>query len=477
MSMQQPLTGSDHALRVAEVQRRGNRAYRRFLSRHGINPDEPLTTFDDFRRLPATTKANYRHVEPLTDLVVDIASSAHTISESSGSSGTPTFWPRGRSTTLHCATMFDQCFREIAQTDYRPTLVVVTFPLGPYVGGTLMYDTLLHLHHQGHRILITTPGMDVDAVERGIAEAEGLVEQIVILAYPPVARDILDWPDLVDGRDIKLVLGGEPMSEIVRQRNHALLGDPDGDRIRVVYGATDVGFIGYETTATVAIRRAAVDDAQLNATVFGLKDQGAGQLVHQPAFVQYRPDATYVECDEDGYLLFTVDGVLPLVRYRVNDRGDVLSGAQAYERLVAANRPDLAAMVDQTGMYLLVDGRTDIAAIISGANIYPDYVRPGVEHISLATRLTGDFYFRPAADVGDHADVELVAELRAGQHADAETAEHLKQLVIASLRQLSAEYRIVHDSRGAVAEPRVVLLPFGTDGFDTDGKSRTVQQS
>lgn len=476
MSLEHPLLGADRALRTADAQRRGNRAYRRHLARHGIDPDQPLVALDDFRRLPPTTKANYRNAEPLADLVVATAFSADTISESSGSSGSPTFWPRDRATMLHCAAMFDACLRELAQTDDRPTLVVVTFPLGPYVGGTLMYDTLLELHRRGHRILIATPGMDVDAVGRVIVEAEGLVEQVVIMAYPPVARDILDRPDIVEGRDIKLILGGEPMSEIVRERNHALLGDPDGDRIRVVYGATDVGFIGYETTATVAIRRAAVDDAQLNATVFGLEDEGAGQLVHQPAFVQYRPEATYLEPDEDGYLLFTVDGVLPLVRYRVNDRGDVLRGAQVYERLVAAHRPDLAAIVDQTGTFLLIHGRTDIAAIISGANIYPDYLRPAVEHISLATRLTGDFYFRPAADVGDHADVDLVAELREGHESDAETAEHLRQLVIASLRQLSAEYRIVHNNRGAVAEPQVVLVPFGSDGFDTHGKSRTVQQ-
>jgi phenylacetate-CoA ligase len=338
-----------------------------------------------------------------------------------------------------------------------------------------MYDTLLELRGRGHRILIATPGMDVDAVARVVAEADGLVEQIVILAYPPVARDILDRPELMAGRDFKLILGGEPMSEIVRQRNHVLLGDPEGDRIRVVYGATDVGFVGYETTATVAIRRAAAADPALNARVFALEDPQEGELVQQPAFVQYRPDATYVERDQDGYLLFTVDGVLPLVRYRVNDRGDVLRGSEIYERLVAAGRPDLAVMVDQTGMYLLVHGRTDIAAIISGANIYPDYVRPAVEHISLATRLTGDFYFRPAADEGEHADVDLVAELRAGVDADDETAEHLKQLVIASLRQLSAEYRIVHDTRVAVAEPRVVLLHFGAGGFGTAGKARTVR--
>lgn len=475
MSIHPLAPGAEHALRVAQTHALSVPAYRRLLTEHGIDPAD-LTTPEAFTALPTTSKADYRHAHDLSDLLAGTPELIETISASAGSSGTPTWWPRGTSTLEHCVAMLGSCLRDNAQTHRRPTLVLVTFPLGPYVGGTLIYATLLELRRRGHRITIATPGMDVAAITETLAAAGALYEQIVILAYPPIARDVLDHArDHLGGRDVKIIVGGEPVSESWRARAHAMLGDPDDDRVRVLYGATDVGFVGYETAGTVAIRRAASVDPVLNASLFAVPPDH-GLLVHQPAFVQYDPDATYVEV-MDGYLLFTVDGVLPLIRYRVNDRGEALTGVQVRQRLTDGGRRDLAGAVGEDEMFLIVHGRTDVAAIFNAANIYPDYLRPAVEHISLATRLTGRFVIRVLADEEQRQTLFIDAELRQGHTPDAETATHLQQLAIASLRQMSAEYRIVHDQRGADAEPVIALRAFKSPGFEATGKQQSIQDS
>jgi phenylacetate-CoA ligase len=449
-------------------------AYRTFLTDHGIDADT-LAEMTDLTALPATSKESYRRGSTLTDLQHGRPDDVEVIACSAGSSGTPTFWSRGHSSTDHGASMFGQVLRETADTETRTALAVVAFPFGQYVGGIFMVSMLFELQRRKHRLAVATPGMDTAAIAQIIEEAADGYDQIVIFSYPPILRDLLDTHgELMRRHHVSIIVGGEPVSEAWRTLVHIMLEHPDGDLVRVVYGATDVGFVGYETAGTVAIRAAAAHDPALNSAMFGAENTTGG-LIQQPAFVQYRPDHTYIEVDSEGYLLFTVGGVLPLVRYRVNDRGELLDGSQIQSRLQAAGYDTLADGIDPSGAYLLVHGRTDVSAIFNAVNLYPDYFRPAVEHISLATRLTGRFIAYNEPDADQRQTLILDAELRPGQQPDVETAHHLSQLAVASLRQLSAEYRVVHDQRGHTAEPVVRLKPFHSDGFVTDGKQNTTR--
>ncbi|WP_415971736.1 phenylacetate--CoA ligase family protein [Rhodococcus sp. 077-4] len=465
---------SHTALRLVQSIALSVPAYRRLLDQHGIDASA-IETMTDLEQLPTTSKDTYRRANALSDLQAGRPEDVETIASSAGSSGTPTFWSRGQRSTDHGAAMFGHVLRECADTEHRATLALVTFPLGPYIGGAFMYAMLLELRKRGHRLSIATPGMDPDVVADVVSEAADGYQQIVIFAYPPIARDLLDTHgDLFRRHNVVIIVGGEPVSEAWRSLVHTMLGDNQGDRVRVVYGATDVGFVGYETAATITVRSAAARDSGLNLAMFGT-EYADEDIVQQPAFVQYRPEFTYIEVDSDGYLLFTVGGVLPLVRYRVNDRGDTLVGSAVRARLVDAGYPALAEDIDPNAHYLLVFGRTDVAAIYSAVNIYPDYFRPAVEHISLATRLTGRFIARCETDNEQRQTLTLDVELRPQQQPDPETAEQVRQLSIASLRQLSAEYRVVHDQKGQEAEPVVRLRPFRSDGFVTGGKQKSVE--
>lgn len=466
--------GAETALRRAQITALTVAAYRRFLDEHGIDIRE-LDTVHDLRVLPVTTKNNYRHQYSLRDVLAGTVQDIDTISWSAGTSGRATEWPRDATTVEHCAHMFGAVLHDLAETELRPALVIIAFPLGSYVGGTLVYSAMRVLRRRGHLVTMTTPGMDIAALEQAVAVAGGLFERIVILLYPPVVRDLLDRCGRELARfDVTIVVGGEPVSEAWRRLVHTMLADPEGDRVRVIYGATDVWFVGYETASSIAIRSAAADDSGLNAALFGDTYCGV-DVAQQPAFVRYFPESTFIETDADSNLVFTVGGIVPLIRYRVKDRGEVVTGADIRACLRRAGREELIGSIVDDDAYVIVYGRTDVAAIFNAVNIYPDFMRPAVEHISLATRLTGRFALRVRTDDAQRQYLELDAELRAHSSPGADTAEHLKQLTIASMRQHSAEYRVVHDQRGVDAEPVVELLPFQSPVFATERKQRTVQ--
>src|SRR4051812_9528598 len=70
-------------------------AYIDFLKRHGVKP-EFIKTKADFRSVPRTEKPSYISQYSLAEMSWDgTLSAARYISTSSGSTGTPFFWPRG----------------------------------------------------------------------------------------------------------------------------------------------------------------------------------------------------------------------------------------------------------------------------------------------------------------------------------------------------------------------------------------------
>src|ERR1700731_2106373 len=62
------------------------------------------------------------------------------VAVSSGSTGKPLFWPRSSVHELDIATRFEHVFHGSFHADTHPTLVVICFALGSWVGG--MYTLL-----------------------------------------------------------------------------------------------------------------------------------------------------------------------------------------------------------------------------------------------------------------------------------------------------------------------------------------------
>lgn len=209
------------------------------------------------------------------------------------------------------------------------------------------------LHRRGFPLSVITPGVDVAAIRAALRTLGPQYARVVLAGYPPFLRDVLDEPGIADGVDLRLLMAGESISEPWRDHVLELAGKPDRPELStLVYGTADLGMIGHETAATVAARRHAEQHPELRRRLFG----AAGVT---PTFVEYDPSYRYVESDASGALLFTAPNGIPLVRYRINDEGSVFGRDELLAALRAAGLP---APRPSTARYLVLNGRTDVAA-------------------------------------------------------------------------------------------------------------------
>jgi phenylacetate-CoA ligase len=266
--------------------------------------------------------------------------------------------------------------------------------------------------------------------------------------------------------DLRILMAGENISE--RWRDYILKrtgNKSTAEQTCLIYGTADAGIMGYETPTTIAARRLARDDHRLDSALFGSHEV-------QPTFVEYRPDFRFTETDPEGYLLFTVDNSFPLIRYRINDRGRVVTPTEL-QRLLAlsGNGITVRTSAEQAG-FIALGQRTDIAATFYSLKIFPESVRTALEETAVSGTVTGKFHLRTQDDEARGQTLRLHVELRADATPDAGLAPRLAELVVASLLRSNSEYRRLHQTLGSRAQPVISLHGFGTGDFAQGVKHR-----
>ncbi|WP_063038444.1 phenylacetate--CoA ligase family protein [Nocardia pseudovaccinii] len=465
-----PAPGFQRALGVFHRAARQVPAYADFLAAHGVYPAD-IHTLADFANVPAMTKENYLHRYPLDALVWrgDITR-AGTWSTSSGSTGHPTYWPRDiasldESTELY-ARIFQQCFG----SQRRSTLLVIGFAMGNWIGGTYTYTGALMLRRRGHRLSVIAPGIDAETILDNIATLGPRYDQVVLAGYPPFIKDVLDRAsEAVLSQDLRILLAGEAISENWRDwvlRRIGKSGDPTATCL--MYGTADAGIMGHETATTIAVRRLAARQRVVGTALFG-----ADEI--QPTLVEYDADYRFAELDAEQRFLFTVDTAIPLVRYRINDRGALFSAPELAD-LVGDNNIPITASTASCG-FLALHRRTDIAASFYALKIYPDSVRMALEHPDIAPTVTGKFVLATSTGRQFEQTLTLRVELRAGTHPIEGFAVRLRRAVVDALEHTNTEYRRLHRTLGAAAEPEISLRPFASAGFEADIKHRWTERA
>ncbi|MGW4243823.1 phenylacetate--CoA ligase family protein [Nocardia sp. NPDC004722] len=457
-----PLEGRGF-IRARNVLRRAARdvpAYRNFLSANGIDV-ENLRTAADFALVPPTDKAVYLTRHEMPDLMQSGRITRAAIwSTSSGQSGSPTYWPRGRRAATEAIALFSRIIRAGFGAGTRSTLLVVGFAMGDWIGGTCTMMAGIGLHERGARVSVIAPGIDVDAILHDIAVLGPNYDQIVFAAYPPFAKDVLDRAgDDILRQNIKLVLAGEIISEGLRDHLLDRLGKPDrpGD-IRLIYGAAEAGILAHETDTSIAVRRLAAADPALYRRLFG-------NAPVAPTLVEYDPEYRYFETDDEDRLLFTVENELPLVRYRIGDVGRVLTAGEVEDALRASGYP-LPVITSASGCgFVTVQGRPDVATTIYAVKLYPDGVHAALADPRLTAVTSGKFVLDTVIGADHSQTLTLDIELTSGAHVDADMREALRMLVVAALERTSTEYRRLRETLGGRAEPVITLHPYGSSKF------------
>ncbi|MCC8929031.1 MULTISPECIES: phenylacetate--CoA ligase family protein [Nocardiaceae] len=449
-------------------------AYPRFLSELGFDPNT-VASAPDFSLVPPTTKKNYVHAYELPQLIpAGDATSTRIYSSSSGSSGPPTHWPRAKLSLDHSVVLHERILRQLG-ADRLSTLVVVCFAMGNWIGGTYTLRAIEELHDRGFPVSAVAPGVHVDTVRVDVASLGKHYDQVILAGYPPFVRDVLDGAGHdVLSQNIKFLLAGESVGESWRDGILRLVGKVDRPQdMCLVYGTADAGMIGHETSTTIAARRLALQHNELDATLFG------GSAASS-TLVEYDASLRYIETDERGYLLFTVDNTIPLVRYRINDIGEVITPCELRRRLADLGHDLDVATSTEHSQFVVVKQRADIAVSFYAVNIYPDPVRAALADPQLTDAITGKFVLgrRTGNDLRDtlHLHVELRKGVELPVGPNAECARMVRRSVVDALMSSSSEFNELHGMYGAAVEPKVEFHPYGSEGFQLQIKQSAVER-
>jgi phenylacetate-CoA ligase len=436
-------------------------AYQSFLQEQGIDP-ATIQTWEQFRQLPLTTKANYLRRYSLDQLCRNgQIERCDMVAVSSGSTGEPTFWLRSVADEFAIATRFEQIFRDSFQADQHRTLAVICFALGTWVGGMYTANCCRHLATKGYPLTVVTPGNNKTEILRVVQALAPAFEQVVLLGYPPFLKDVID-SGLAQGIPwqhyrVKLVMAGEVFSEEWRSLVGSRLGSTNFCYDSAsLYGTADAGVLGNETPLSIGIRRWLAEHPDVARSLFGES--------RLPTLVQYDPLVRLFEV-QDGTLLFSGDNGIPLVRYHISDHGGIIP-YNAMLQFLAGHGFDpvqtLRANSDR-GIHPLpfvyVFGRSHFTLSYFGANIFPENVTVGLEQFPVCDWVTGKFVMQIREDSDRNPFLAIVVELAEGVDANQARQDTIATAIRHHLCRLNSEFANYVPNQCQL--PQVTLFPLG----------------
>ncbi|HEY9824197.1 MAG TPA: phenylacetate--CoA ligase family protein [Stenomitos sp.] len=451
-------------------------AYRTFLAEHNIDP-ACITSLDQFRQLPLTTKFNYLQQFDLAAVCRQgQLQQCDMVAVSSGSTGEPTFWLRSVADELAIATRFEQVFRDSFAAHERRTLAVVCFALGTWVGGLYTANCCRHLALKGYPITVVAPGNHKPEILRVVQKLAPLFEQTILLGYPPFLKDVIDtglaqsipWADY----NMKWVMAGEVVSEEWRSLVGQRIGStrPCFDSA-ALYGTADAGVLGNETPLSICIRRWLAQHPDSAKALFGES--------RLPTLVQYDPLSRFFEV-QDGTLLFSGDNGIPLVRYHIADTGGLLEFSDLMSFLATQGFNPIAELDPQTPIrklpFVYVFGRSQFVVSYFGANIYPENIAVGLEQHPICEWVTGKFVLSVQSDTDQNTKLAIAIELAPGIDPKDISIEAIGQSIQHHLVRLNSEFAnyvpTIHQ------KPYIELYPAGDPTYFPIGvKHRYTQPS
>jgi phenylacetate-CoA ligase len=406
---------------------------------------------------PITTKESYHQRHPLASRCRggDL-SGCDLLAVSSGSTGEPTVWPRFVSDEVATAYRFEQVFRDAFRARERSTLAVICFALGSWVGGMYTTACLRHVAAKGYPVTLVTPGNQKAEILRVLRALGPSFEQVILCGYPPFLKDVIDAgrAEGVDwhARPVKLVMAGEVFSEEWRSIVCDRLGAREPELATAsLYGTADGGVLANETPFSILIRRELAKEPALARDLFG--------EARLPTLCQFDPLHRYFEV-EDGNLLFTGDGGVPLIRYKILDRGGLHPFEELAPRFARLVPPDVTV---RRLPFVHVFGRSSFALSFYGANVYPENVAVGVEQRELLGALSGKFVMEVVHDAEQNPCLQVTVELLPGQEASPALAEDVTRSIQRELERLNSEFKNYAPVERRA--PRVVLLPHAEPSY------------
>lgn len=474
--------GEDVALNLFQLMSERVPAYKDFLKKHKIRASQ-IKTIEDFKQVPTIDKDNYLRKYPLADLCWDgkLSKGWHVYSSTSGSTGEPFYFPRSNWQDMQYSLTAEMYLLNNFDITNKSTLYIDAFAMGAWIGGLFTYQAIKNVAERGkYPISIITPGTNKLEIIKAIKKLGCNYDQVIIGAYPPFAKDIVD-EGILEGLkwkkfNLKFVFSAEAFSEEFRDYIAKKTNLKDIYSLTLNhYGTVDQGTIAHETPLSILIRRLALKNSELYHSIFS-------DIYKVPTLAQYLPEMFYFE-EINGEIICSTFSGIPLVRYDLKDHGGVISLSQMKEKFTKHNlNLDIEtkkSKIDKRVMnlpFVYVYERADLSVSLSGANIYPETIKKVILRDEFLKCLTGRFSMMVKNDKELNPYLEVNVELKPNiKKLESNIKNKLSRSIEKQLLIENSEYEVIHSIMKNRAIPKITLWPYGYEKyFKIGGKQRWV---
>ena len=398
-------------------------AYKSFLKKHNIDYLK-IKNFNDFLSVPAVSKNNYLKQYDIEKISCGCFLNKPTVfTATSGSTGALFYFPRREQLDWQYSVISELFFRNGFLKEVEPTLVIVGFGMGVWIGGLITYKAFEIAGENGYPLSIITPGVNKQEIFNAFKNLSPHFKRTILTGYPPFIKDIIDESSL-NGIDLKklnlrLLFAAEMFTEKFRDY---LAGKAGIKNIYLdtlnIYGSADMGAMAFETPVSILIRRLALKNKKLFREIF--KD-----INKTPTLAQYIPSFINFET-KDGEILLTGDSVMPLIRYSIGDRGGVLTFGEVKEKFKKHNI-DLTKEAFRAGIekhiyelpFVYVYERADFAVKLRLRDIYPEFIKDALMHKTIRRYLTGKFVMETKYNRQQNQYLEVNLEMKKDKNVNA----------------------------------------------------------
>lgn len=454
--------GEKRALALFHEAAKGVPAYKSFLKKKRVNAAS-VRTASDLSQVPETDKKNYVSKYPLEDRCWGGTLKGSTlVAMSSGTTGTPTLWPRGLEQEAEAAAVHEHLLLDLYEVKKYRTLAIIGFPMGVYVSGiaTTLPSFLTACKHPNLTLL--TAGNNRDSILKTLAELQGNFEQVLLIGHPFFVKDVIETGKKTGIRwgkvRLRTMFCSEGYSEQWRDYLSSLAPGsiPHRDFFNT-YGSSELLLMAYESPETILLRRASEKEEVLRTKLF--------KRPETPFLFQYNPRLRYIEENPEGELLFTARSGVPLVRFNMHDSGELLPRA-SIDGALEETGVSLAAGIREAGWkrwnlpFVALYGRSDHALVFYAANIYPEHIHKALNFAPFLKKITGKFTLEKSYTRSMDQKLTINIELQEKERAAPALRSALTKHIVKTLETINMEYLFLRNNLDKDLVPSIVLHPY-----------------
>lgn len=453
---------------------KGVPAYQEFLNKNKI-VHESINSIGDFQKVPAVDKENYLKKYPFEKLFWNGNLNKPLVyTSTSGSTGEPYYFARGELLDWQYSVIIEQ-FLKLNENDFiKPTLVIVCFGMGVWIGGLITYKAYeMVANRNDSPISIITPGISKNDIFNSLKNLAPKYEQVILVGYAPFIKDIIDEASdrEVDLKKInlKIQFAAEAITENLRDY---LVQEAGVKNIYTdfmnIYGSADIGAMAFESSTSILIRRLAMKNKDLFYDIFT-------PINKTPTLAQFIPSFINFE-SIDGRILLSGHSELPLIRYSIGDNGGVFSFDEVKEKL-SSHGIDIYEEARKLGLenkitelpFVFVYERANLSISFYGLNLYPEWLKDAFLKRDVSDLITGKFTMMINFDDNENQELEIIIEKKRKISLTPEKENLVFDKIIATLKTNSSEYRELLDKLGNKAYPKLKFVESGDSIYFPSG--------